>query len=359
MREIQMVADVLEIYAITPEGLPLWKKKGIALTYENLLENIFVLSLDLANFFEIRHAHLTNQNIAKLQKEKHLIDHLPKIRQMIKVGKGANRWRDIYMLTKHQTEILIMDFSGTKARDKKIAVLKRLQAIEIDVLHGDYTQALQKASTWDGVQLITELGFTPSLPNQMATKKDIAKFLNIPESTLTTFLAKHTDQIIPTRLTRDQIRAVGKKANRLNAYTQDDVFKLAFWMETEIGSQLKKKIFGDIGVYSTPAIREETEWKAILSKVFAGLGFKYQYPIGNYVVDFFVEKLSLVLECDKDNHRYYNPQAEQARDHFIIQHHALIRFNSQIALETLVNGILRSKPCGIIKLYLPVEKAAQ
>jgi len=156
-------------------------------------------------------------------------------------------------------------------------------------------------------------------PLQMATKKDIAKFLNIPESTLTTFLAKHTDQIMPTRLSKEQIRAIGKKANRLNAYTQDDVFKLAFWMDTEISSQLKRKIFGDLGVYSTPIIREEIAWKEILSKVFAGLGFKYQHPIGKYVVDFFVEKLSLVLECDKDNHRYYDPKAEQERDQFIIQ----------------------------------------
>ncbi len=356
-QEYQMLKDQftesLELYATTPECVPLWKIKGKTLTYENLLENVFILSVDLAKFFEIRHSHLTNQNIAKLQKDRHLTNHLPKIRQMIEVGKGAKRWQDVYVLTKHQTEILIMDFSGTKAREKKIAILKRLQAIETDVLHGNYDQARQKASTWDGVQLLSDLGFKPSLPNEMATKKDIATFLKIPESTLATFLAKHTDQIKATKLTKEQIRAIGKKANRLNAYSQDDVFKIAFWMDTEIGKQLKTKIFGDIGVCATPTVKDEVEWKIRLSEVFATLGFKYQHPIGKYTVDFFVEKLSLVLECDSDNHRSYNQKEEQERNEFITQHYALVRFNSKVSWETLVNGILRVKPKEVIKLYLP------
>ena len=355
MKKIPLVDEALELYATTPEGLPLWKTKGVKLNCENLLDNIFALSCDIADYFGILHKHLLSQNISKLQKEKHLPNHRPNFRRMVGIGSSAKRVQAIYAFTRHQTELLIMDFSGTKARQAKIAIIKRLQAIEADVLKGAFDQARQKAATWDGVQLLTDLGFTHSLPNKMATRKDIAKFLNIPESTLAVFLSKHTDQITVTKLTKEQIRAAGSKANRLNAYTQDEVFKIAFWMNTEIGSQLKKKIFGDVGVYSTPAIKEETEWKAILSKIFANLGFQYQYKIGNYVVDFFVEKLNLVLECDTNNHRYYNQQEEEQRDAFISQHYTLIRFNSQIVLETLVNGILRAQPKQVIKLYLPPE----
>ncbi len=225
------------------------------------------------------------------------------------------------------------------------------KARTISIAVGNHVQH----NTVNSIQILADLGFRPSLPNQMATKRDIAHFLDIPENTLTTFLVKHTDQIKPTRLSKDQIRAAGKKANRLNAYSEDDVFKLAFWMNTEISTQLKRKIFGDLGIYSTPAIREEIEWKSMLSKIFASLGFKYQQRIGGYVVDFFVEKLALVLECDKDNHRYYDPAEEKKRDKLITRHYSLIRFNSQISLETLVNAILRVQPKELVKLYLSLE----
>ncbi len=354
------VDDAFELYMETPEGIPLWKTKGVTLTYENLLHNVFLFSCDLADYFGIRHRDLVGKNIAKLIKEKYLDDHARKISRMVDIGSSAERSQTIYVLTRHEAEFLIMDFSGPKARQKKLEILKRLQAIETDVLKGAFDQARQKAATWDGVQLLTDLGFTPSLPNQMATKKDIAHFLGIPESTLATFLAKHTDQITAIKLTKEQIRATGKKANRLNAYTQDDVFKIAFWMDTEIGKQLKIKVFGDIGVCATPAVKDEVEWKTSLSELFHLLGFKYQYPIGKYVVDFFVEKLGLVLECDRENHRYYDQKGEQERDAYITQFYTLIRFNSQISVATLANRIIRMHempPKAVIKLYIPPEKA--
>lgn len=355
---IPLLTDILELYTTTPEGLPLWKTKGVELNFKNILTDVFVLSTDLAIYFGMYHFHL-KRNIYKLLKENYL-DHATKIGGMIQIGRSAQRLQIIYALTRQQTELLIMDFSGPKAREKKFSIVKRLHAIENDLTQGFYESALQKTASWDGVQLLTDLGFTPSLPNKMATKKDIATFLGVPESTLATFLSKHTDQIIPSKLTKEQIRAIGKKTNRLNAYSQDDVFKIAFWMDTKIGKQLKTKIFGDIGVCATPVVKDETEWKFSLSELFHLLGFKYQYHIGKYVVDFFVEKLGLVLECDRENHRYYNQKKEQERDAYITQFYTLIRFNSQISVETLANQIIRMTempPKAAIKLYIPPEKA--
>ena len=91
----KILTTSLEIYTSTSEDFPFWKPKGVQLTYENLLENIFILSSDLADFFKIRHAHLTGQNIYKLQKEGHLSYHLPKFRRMIEVGKSAKRYQSV------------------------------------------------------------------------------------------------------------------------------------------------------------------------------------------------------------------------------------------------------------------------
>lgn len=354
MEKIPLLTDVLEPYAKTPEGLQLWKTKGVELTYKNLLENVFITSSDIADFFEIQHRNFISRNFFNLRQEGFLTDHTLKIKRMVKIGSSAQRLQTIYALTRQETEFLIMDLSGPKARTKKLEILRSLHAIESDVLQGAFDQALAKASTWDGVQLLQDLGFQGSLPNDMATKKDIAGFLGIPMGSLASFLSKHSDQIVATKLTKDQIRAAGSNANRMNAYTQDDVFKIAFWMDTEAGRKLKQKIFGDMAVYATPKSKEELGWKIVLAKVFEGLGFQYQYRIGEYVVDFFVEKLGLVLECDRDNHRYYDPKKEVARDKAITKHYAMIRFNSEIALETLINGVLKIRTKELLKLYTEI-----
>jgi phage regulator Rha-like protein len=129
-----MITDVLEIYQRTPEGIRLWKMKDVTLTLENVLEKVFILSNELADYFRIRHSHLIHRNIEKLQKERQLPEHLHEIVQMFPVGNDAQVSRLVYMLTRHQTERLIMDFSGPRARQKKFAILNRLQAIGFEPL---------------------------------------------------------------------------------------------------------------------------------------------------------------------------------------------------------------------------------
>ncbi len=124
---LPLITEILEIYMYTPEGIPLWKAKGVDITYDNLLENIFILSSDIASYFKIRHDHLCSQNIAKLQKKKYLSEHLPNFREMFKIGNAAQASRNVYSLTRQQTEHLIMDFAGTRAFQKKHDILNRLQ----------------------------------------------------------------------------------------------------------------------------------------------------------------------------------------------------------------------------------------
>ena len=102
----------------------------------------------------------------------------------------------------------------------------------------------------DAVELIQELGFTCSVPNGVATKQDIIKFLKTPESTLNSFLYKHREEIKPLQLDIATIRSIGRKASRMNGYPLDEVVKIAFGMDTEVGIELKKRIFGQIGAFA-------------------------------------------------------------------------------------------------------------
>ncbi|MDM8561375.1 DUF559 domain-containing protein [Candidatus Parabeggiatoa sp. HSG14] len=200
--------------------------------------------------------------------------------------------------------------------------------------------------------LIKEFGFSCSFDNEIAIKKDIVSFLKVPESTLNSFLKKHKDEIQPIKLDAATIRANGGKASRMNGYCLEDVSKISLGMDSVIGIALKKRAFGHIGTIVKPDTKGEIEWQEVLAKVFAGFGFQHNYTIGSYRVDFFVEKLMLVLECNGyDNHRNYDQIKEDAREKFLKQRYSIIRFHHKIALETLVNGILQAKIGTVIKLY--------
>jgi len=203
----------------------------------------------------------------------------------------------------------------------------------------------------DAVKLIKDFGFTCSVDNDIAIKKDITQFLDVPESTLNSFVRKHKDDIKPIQLDSATIRSFGSKASRMNGYHLDDVTKIALGMESVIGIELKKQVFGQIGSFAKPETSAEVQWREVLSKVFEGFDLHFNYPIGPYKVDFFVEKLMLVLECNGYCHRYYDVKQEKEREKLITQRYSLVRFHHKVSLETLFNGILQAKPGTTVKLY--------
>jgi very-short-patch-repair endonuclease len=203
----------------------------------------------------------------------------------------------------------------------------------------------------DAVKLIKDFGFTCSAGNDIAIKKDIVQFLNVPESTLNSFLRKHKNDIQPIQLDAATIRSIGGKASRMNGYHIDDVTKIALGMDSVIGIELKKQVFGQIGSFAKPKTSTEVQWQKVLAKVFEGFDLHFNYPIGPYKVDFFVAKLMLVLECNGYCHRYYDPSQEKAREKLIIQKYSLVRFHHFVRLETLFNGILQAKQGKTVRLY--------
>jgi very-short-patch-repair endonuclease len=203
----------------------------------------------------------------------------------------------------------------------------------------------------DAVKLIKDFGFTCSAPDDIAIKKDIAQFLDVPEGTLNSFLRKHKSDIEPIHLDSATIRSFGGKASRMNGYHLDDVTKIALGMDSVVGIELKKKVFGQVGSFAKPSTSLEIQWREVLSKVFEGFDLHFNYPIGSYKVDFFVAQLMLVLECNGYCHRYYDDKQEKVREKVITQRYSLVRFHHKVSLETLFNGILQAKQGTVIKLY--------
>ncbi len=203
----------------------------------------------------------------------------------------------------------------------------------------------------DAIKLIKDFGFTCTAGDDIAIKKDITQFLKVPESTLNSFLRKHKNDIQPIQLNSATIRSFGGKASRMNGYHLDDVTKIALGMDSIIGIELKKQVFGQIGSFAKPETSAEVQWQKVLSSVFEGFDLHFNYPIGPYKVDFFVAKLMLVLECNGYCHRYYDVTQEKQREKLITQRYSLVRFHHQISLETLFNGILQAKPGTMVKLY--------
>ncbi|OAD23837.1 hypothetical protein THIOM_000319 [Candidatus Thiomargarita nelsonii] len=131
----------------------------------------------------------------------------------------------------------------------------------------------------DAVKLIKEFGFTCSAGDDIAIKKDITQFLNVPESTLNSFLRKHKNDIKPIQLDSAIIRSFGGKASRMNGYHLDDVTKIALGMDSIMGIELKKQVFGQIGSFAKPETSAEIQWQKVLSLVFEGFDLHFNYPI--------------------------------------------------------------------------------
>jgi len=208
----------------------------------------------------------------------------------------------------------------------------------------------QKSYT-DIVELMKESGLKCSVSDDVAIKTDITEFLDIPKSTLNSFLGKHRETIKPIQLEKALIRAIGSKASRMNGYHVQDVGTIALGMDSVVGIGLKEKMFGQVSSLAKFETKGEIEWQQILAEIFTEFTFYHNYQIGRYRVDFYVKELNLILECNGyDNHMNYDQIYEAQREQFL-NDYRVIRFHHQVGLKTLFNRILRAKVGTITKLY--------
>ncbi len=168
---------------------------------------------------------------------------------------------------------------------------------------------------------------------------------------LNAHLRKRRKDITLIPLTRQQIRAIGSKATRMNAYSSEDAVKITLGMDSVPGMEVKRQLFGTVGIFAKPDTSEEIQWEAKLAVAFDGLELHHNYALGPYRVDFLIGSSKVVLECNGYEHRYYNPEKEREREEFITQEYGLVRFDHNTSLEKLMNAILRVKPGKVIRLY--------
>ncbi|MDM8565862.1 DUF559 domain-containing protein [Candidatus Halobeggiatoa sp. HSG11] len=201
------------------------------------------------------------------------------------------------------------------------------------------------------IKLMKQYGLTTSFPEEkLYTKKDITAFLEKPLSTVNSYVRKHN--IPHENLDYQTIKANGGKANRMNGYNLEAVSKIVLGMDSVVGIKLKKQIFGNTGTLVRTDTKGEIEWQQVLAQVFDGFGFHHNYTFGSYRVDFFIQDLNLILECNGyDNHRNYNQQEEKQREKLLKKNYSIIRFHHKITPEQLFNGILKTKMGKVVKLY--------
>jgi very-short-patch-repair endonuclease len=212
-------------------------------------------------------------------------------------------------------------------------------------------QATAQKNYTDIVKLMKESGLKCSVSQEIAIKTDITGFLDIPQSTLNSFLGKHRQTIKPIKLERATIRAIGSKASCMNGYYVQDVGTIALGIDSVIGMDLKEKMFGSVSSLAKLDTKGEIEWQQVLADIFAGFSFYHNYQIGSYRVDFYVKELDLILECNGyDNHANYDQIYEAQREKFL-NNYRVVRFHHQVDLKTLFNSILRAKMGTITKLY--------
>ncbi len=181
------------------------------------------------------------------------------------------------------------------------------------------------------IEVLQESSFVASINSKIAIKQDIFKFIDVPKSTLDSYLKSHFSEITPIKLDYATIKQAGLKSTRLNGYTMEDVGKIVLGIDSVVGLELKQKVFGD--VEELP--EESIDWQEALPKVFDGFNLQQNYVVGKYTVDYFVEELQLVLELKQDD--------DKQREQYLKQHYGLVKFQSNVDWERLLNGMLHAQ----------------
>lgn len=90
--------------------------------------------------------------------------------------------------------------------------------------------------------------------------------------------------------------------------------------------------------------REQTEaerilWARLRNRQLLGWKFRRQYPIGNYIVDFYCPELGLVIELDGGQHASRTDEDKKRTELLTGQGYQVLRFwNNEVLRDT--NGVL-------------------
>ena len=93
---------------------------------------------------------------------------------------------------------------------------------------------------------------------------------------------------------------------------------------------------------------EKALWNLLKGKNVAGLKFRRQYSVDNYILDFYCTRLKLAIELDGDYHFHLGqPVSDKQRDEYLLQQYGIktLRFENQVVFEhpyVIVNAILQS-----------------
>ena len=61
-------------------------------------------------------------------------------------------------------------------------------------------------------------------------------------------------------------------------------------------------------------------WQKLRASQFRGYAFNRQKPLGNYIVDFYCQKLDLVIEIDGNSHEYEEAVLEDEERQRVLEH---------------------------------------
>ena len=87
--------------------------------------------------------------------------------------------------------------------------------------------------------------------------------------------------------------------------------------------------------HGTPA--EAALWKRLKGQQLAGLKFRRQFSVEDYILDFYCPSLRLAIELDGDYHHHvYQPEADFLRDQYLWDKYQIktLRFENQLVFSS-------------------------
>ncbi|RXQ92218.1 DUF559 domain-containing protein [Ancylomarina salipaludis] len=80
---------------------------------------------------------------------------------------------------------------------------------------------------------------------------------------------------------------------------------------------------------------EASLWKLLKNRQVAGLKFRRQISIGNYIVDFYCPEIKLIIELDGASHdNYLSEEMDEKRDAYLMNEgYRILRFENRCVFE--------------------------
>lgn len=166
---------------------------------------------------------------------------------------------------------------------------------------------------------------------------------NLIKNTDYVIILKKNSPLFFAEITRKKL--IGKRSGTVIMLYESGVHKLLLQSRKDNIKEFYEKLTSKQIPVIIKRYKENNFFESIIDAFNGFIKIERQYSCLNYNLDGYIKKYNIIIECDENNHSYYNNENEKKRTELInneLKKPIWIRFNpdSEISIGKVINKIL-------------------